>query len=106
MDASILVVERDEAIFTVNHFGHSPARGALFSFVSITNSGDVDFNRSFFLPWDRNISHNHTLPFCLSSGHYRMFVYDIEHNGTLRTGVGYPAVTDYLYPLLDYNYRG
>ena len=75
------------------YFSHSGAYGALFSFVFITNSGDVDFRRSFLLALDRNTSHNHTLPFDLYPGHYKVHVYDIEHNGTLHNGIGYPAVT-------------
>ena len=76
---------------------HSTASGALFSFVFITDSGDVDFSRSFLLALDRNTSHNHTLPFDLYPGHYRVYVYDIEHDGMLRNGVGYPAVMDGLF---------
>ena len=64
--------------------------GALFSFVYITESGDVDFSRSFLLPLNRN---NHTLPFDLERGHYRVYAYDIEHDGILPDGEGYPAVT-------------
>ena len=71
----------------------STARGALFSFVFITDSGDVDFSRSFLLALDKNTSHNHTLPFDLYPGHCSVYVYDIEHDGTLHNGVGYPAVT-------------
>ena len=80
-----------------NYAGFSNARGALFSFVFITDSGDVDFSKSFLLPLDRNTSHNHTLPFDLHPGRYRVYVYDIEHDGTLHNGVGYPAVTDELF---------
>ena len=75
----------------------STASGALFSFVFITDSGDVDFSRSFFLALDRNTSHNYTLPFDLYPGHYRVHVYDIERDGTLHNGVGYPAVTEELF---------
>ena len=83
-------------IVTTEYSDHSTASGALFSFVFITDSGDVDFSRSFLLALDRNASHNHTLPFDLYPGHYRVFVYDIEHDGTLHNGVGYPAVTEEL----------
>ena len=74
----------------------STAGGALFSFVFITDSGDVDFSRSFLLALDRNTSRNYTLPFNLYPGHYRVYVYDIERDGTLHSGVGYPAVTEEL----------
>ena len=63
----------------------------------ITDSGDVDFSRSFLLALDKNTSHNHTLPFELYPGQYRVYVYDIEHDGTLNNGVGYPAVTERLF---------
>ena len=82
----------------------SDASGALFSFVFITDSGDVDFGRSFLLALDRNTSHNHTLPFDLYPGHYRVYVYDIEHDGTLHNGVGYPAVREEL--LISEDYQG
>ena len=74
----------------------STASGALLSFVFITENGDVDFTRSALLALDRNTSLNHTLPFNLYPGHYRVYVYDIERNGTILNGVGYPAVTEEL----------
>ena len=72
----------------------------------ITDSGDVDFSRSFLLALDRNTSQNHTLPFDLYPGHYRVYVYDIEHDGTLNNGVGYPAVTQELFTSLTNNAYG
>ena len=81
---------------TATYSDHSTASGALFSFVFITDSGDVDFSRSFLLALDRNTSHNHTLPFDLYPGHCRVYVYDIEHDAKLSDGVGYPAVTEEL----------
>ena len=78
------------------YFDKSDASGALYSFVFITDGGYVDFSRSFLLALDRNTSHNHTLPFDLHPGRYRMFVYDIEHNGTLNNGVGYPAGVQFI----------
>ena len=81
----------------------STASGAMFSFVFITDSGDVDFCRSILLALDRNTSHNHTLPFDLYPGHYRVYVYDIERDGTLHNGVGYPAVAEELFTNLTNN---
>ena len=72
----------------------SAVSGALFSFVFLTEDGGVDFNRSALLALDRNTSLNHTLPFNLHPGHYRVYVYDIEQDGTLSNGVQYPAVTN------------
>ena len=66
--------------------------------------GDVDFNRSFLLALDRNTSHNHTLPCDLYPGHYRVYVYDIVHDGTLHNGVGYPAVTEELFTNMTMQY--
>ena len=57
----------------------------------IDDNGDVDFTRSALLALDRNTSLHHTLPFNLYPGQYRVFVYDIESDGTLSNGVGYPA---------------
>ena len=76
---------------------HSTASGALFSFVFITDSDNLDFSRSFFLALDRNTSHNHTLPFDLYPGHYRVYLYDIDHDKTLHNGLGYAAVTQELF---------
>ena len=49
--------------------------------------------RSVLLALDRNASLDQTLPFNLYPGQYRVFVYDIESDGILSNGVGYPAVT-------------
>ena len=84
------------ALMTV-YSDHFTASGAFFSFVFITDSGDVDFSRSFLLALDRNTSQNDTLPYILHPGCYSLYVYDIEHDGTLHNGVGYPAVTDELF---------
>jgi hypothetical protein len=87
------VAPQNETIhITTTYSEHSTASGALFSFVFITENGDVNFSRSFLLALDRNASYNHTLPFNLYPGHYRVHVYDIEQNGSLISGVGYPAV--------------
>jgi hypothetical protein len=72
---------------SVTYSEHSTASGALFSFVYIAESGSVNFNKSFLLALDKNTS-NHTL---LYPGHYQVYIYDIEHDGTLSNGVGYPA---------------
>ena len=53
------------------------------------NSGEVNFTRSVLLALDRDTSRDYTLPFSLSPGGYRAFVYDIEQDGTLPSGVGY-----------------
>ena len=96
VDTSVIRNRCGEITLNTVYSKYSTASGALFSFVFITDSGDVDFSRSFFLALDRNASHNHTLPFDLYPGHYSLYVYDIEHDGTLHNGVGYPAVTEEL----------
>ena len=94
MNTSVIHKRCGEITLNTVYSKYSTASGALFSFVFITDSGDVDFSRSFLLALDRNTSHNHTLPFDLYPGRYRVYVYDIEHDGTLHNGVGYPAVTE------------
>ena len=84
----------DAIVITTLYSEHSGARGALFDFVFIDDNGDVDFTRSVLLALDRNTSLHHTLPFNVYPGQYRVFVYDIESDGTLSNGVGYPAVTN------------
>ena len=79
----------------VVYFEHSAASGALLSFLFITDSGDVDFSKSFLLALDRRTSFDHLLSFeSYSGGRYRVYVYDIERNGVLSNGVGYPACTN------------
>jgi hypothetical protein len=91
MNATVLQTETNGMINTsVTYSEHSTASGALFSFVYIAESGRVNFNRSFLLALDKNTSNN-TLPFNLYPGHYQVYTYDIEHDGTLSNGAGYPA---------------
>ena len=96
LNATSTLARNSSTVYTM-FSEYSTASGVLFSFVFITDSGDVDFSRSFLLALDRNTSHNHTLPFDLYPGQYRVYVYDIEHNGTLHNGVVYPAVTEELF---------
>ena len=91
--ANVTVTGTDSVQVMTFYSEHSTASGALFSFVFITDSGNVDFNRSFLLALDTSISHNYTLPSDLCPGHYKVYVYDIEQNKALFRGVGYPAVT-------------
>ena len=96
LNATTTETDDDAIVITTLYSEHSDARGALFDFVFIDDNGDVDFTRSVLLALDRNTSLHHTLPFNLYPGQYRVFVYDIESDGTLSNGVGYPAVTDEL----------
>ena len=95
MNAVVTETENSLAISTLYSEG-SAASGALFSFVFLTEDGGVDINRSALLALDRNTSLNHTLPFNLHPGHYRVYAYDIEQDGTLTNGIHYPAVTEEL----------
>ena len=98
--ATALEMHQETIVLMTVYSEYSTASGALFSFVFVTDSGEVDFSRSFLLALDRNTSHNHTLPFDLYPGHYRVYVYDIEHDGTLQNGMAYPAVTENLFTSL------
>ena len=73
------------------YFEEFSASGALYVLVFITDDEDVDFTRLVFLALDRVNSLNFMLP-PVSPGAYIVFVYDIEHNGTLHNGVSYPAI--------------
>lgn len=86
----------DQVNVQTEYFKYPTASGALYGLIFITDIGAVDLKRSDFLAFDRNISHNHTLPFNLSPRRYSVIVYDIEANGTLLSGIGYPAVIDEL----------
>lgn len=69
---------------------HSCAAGALFVFVFLNENGNVDFTQSAFLVLNRSTLLHYSPP---HAGDYLVFVYDIEQDGTLQDGVGYPAVT-------------
>ena len=79
-----------EGVIAANYIEGSNASGALFSFLSINNS-EIDFMQSVLLAVDRN---NNSMPLNLHPGYYRLYVYDIEYDGTLHNGVGYPAVIE------------
>ena len=76
---------------TVSYSEQSCAAGALLVLVFM-DSGTVDFTKTAFLALSRNTSLQHTLSFQLPPGQYGVLVYDIESDGTLASGVGYPAV--------------
>lgn len=67
--------------------------GVLIVYIFITDDGAVDFTRSRLITVERNDSLHYSLPFSLPAGLYRVFAYDIEQDGLLSSGVGYPAVT-------------
>ena len=71
---------------------HTSAHGALFIFMFIDGQV-VDFSKSCYLALNRNSSLQHVLLFSLYPGDYQILVFDIEEDGTLLDGLGYPAVT-------------
>ena len=95
MNATIMETEDNSIELETSYHDYSTASGALFSFVFITDSGDVDFSKSFLLALDSISSHRHTLPFDLYSGCYAIIAYDIEQGGILTGGLGYPASVQY-----------
>ncbi len=87
------VTEEDTGITVeTDYFEHSSASGALFIFVPLDDSGAADLTRAIYLALNRSTSRNHGLSFSLSGGRMAVFVYDIERDGTLVSGVDYPAV--------------
>ena len=90
--AATVLTEDSATMITTQYFEESSASGALYVLVFVTENEEVDFTRSVLLALDRETSCDYTLPFSLSPGVYKVFVYAIEHDGTLPSGVGYPAV--------------
>ena len=86
------ITNNNDTIITTQYFEESSASGALYVLVFVTDEEEVDFTRSVLLALDKEISRDYTLPFSLSPGNYTVFVYDIEQDGTLPSGVSYPAV--------------
>ena len=82
-----------EVTVETEYFEGSNATGALYMFIA-NDSGAVDFTPSALVVLDRATSDDYELPFSLSAGPYRVFVYNIEENRLLSNEVGYPAVTD------------
>lgn len=90
--AMVTETHSNVVVITTLYSDKSDARGALFSFVFIDDDGAVNFTHSALVTLDRTSS-KHVLPFNLFPGLYTVFVYDIEQDGILSSGVGYPAVT-------------
>ena len=75
----------------VSYFLHSTAIGAFIIFVAIDQNFEI---HSMHFTLDRYSKENYVLPINLEPEQYDVFVYDIEHDGTLRDGVNYPAARD------------
>lgn len=92
MGATITETQNSAIEVSITFFVGTNARGALLNCIYISDSGDINFERSALLTVERN---NHLIfTINLSAGRYRILVYDIEHDGTLSNGIGYPAVAD------------
>lgn len=77
-----------------SYFEHSQASGALYLFIRVTKNGKSDFRKSATVTLNEEVSRRpYRLPFKLSAGNYKVFVYDVEKNKMLLDGVVYPAVT-------------
>ncbi len=75
---------------TTSYFDSSSGTGALYCLI-FTQEGTVDFTRYICLALS---SRNYTLPYeRLHPGDYKVLVYDIEPDGTLRGNISYPACT-------------
>ena len=79
----------------VTYFAESTARGAVINFVSVNDCGEINITSYVLLTLER-INSTAITSFNLYPGQYQVFVYDIEQDGTLSSGVGYPATTDQL----------
>ena len=83
----------DDIELTTVYSALSTARGALYSFIFI-DGADVNLTKSIIVAISNNNSQGYILPFRLFQGECKVFVYDIEEDGTLLSGVSYPAVID------------
>ena len=85
--ATVRVAESGAIILSTKYFRHSNESGALYLFYSSTG------NTWALVALNREDSDHYILPIHLPPGRYRVSVYDIEHNGTVLSGVAYPAYT-------------
>ncbi len=87
---NISIVTENENIEISTLFSpHSAAKGALYIFVPIKETGETKLNKSTVLPIARATgSYTLTTPL---GGSYAVLVYDIESDGLLQSGVGYPS---------------
>ncbi len=86
-----IINPNNEIRVTITYSEKSTESGSLIHFTDQTNE-IVNFTRSAIMALNRSASLNYILPFDLYPGQYRVFVYDIEEDGTLLDGVSYPAV--------------
>ena len=84
------VTRNNTVRISVYYFSGSVAKGTLLNFVYKNNTDGQYY--SYFQPVERNASSNYILPFDLPDREFEIFAYDIKRNGTLYSGVGYPAI--------------
>ena len=87
--SSLIFWRRNRVKVITSYFQHRNTCGALLMFLF----NGSDFTRSTILALDQTTSFSYTIPFNLYPGRYKVFVYDIEQDGVLHSGVEYPAVT-------------
>ena len=89
-----VITDDSKPILQTDYFEHSSASGALFILVPVNDyEADVDLTQAVYLALDADTSLSHMVPFNLNAGRMAVFVYDIESDGMLASGVSYPAVT-------------
>ena len=88
-DANLTI--REQITVKTTYIEQSMATGALFIIVPYIN-GAMDSTRAVHLALDKIDSRSYEIPFSLRGERIAMFVYDIESDGTLTSGVGFPAV--------------
>ena len=87
VNATVRVTENGAIVLLTEYFRHSYESGALYLFrLAIDDTWAL-------VALNREDSNHYTLPFRLPAGDYNVFVYDIEPNGTILSGVAYPAYT-------------
>ena len=86
----VTIDDTPHKVTTTEYFESSTNKGVFLIFL-FTNGTSIDFSKSFYHAPDRNASHYYTLPDDLTPGLYHVHAYDIESDGTLNNGEGYPA---------------
>ena len=79
--------QHNTVIINIRYTVHSRARGTVLVF---TPSESKAVQRSILMVLERNDSHNHTLS--LPPAQYLVLVHEVNREGSLSSGVSYPAV--------------
>ena len=80
----------ENSTVTISYVENTKAKGALCILISV-HDRRVDFNSSLFVFIRRNEELSIAMPHYLRPGQYDVISYDVESNGKLLPGVGYPA---------------